>query len=94
MLYQLNAAIQGAAGLGIIRGDRGIGTVAIGLEAVGCHGILRREDLHHGSGPAVRQVEISGDSAHIIRLGLGYEPADKLELGLDVVSAALEAAPR
>ena len=35
-----------------------------------------------------------GDSAHIIRLGLGYEPADKLELGLEVVSAALEAAPR
>jgi len=35
-----------------------------------------------------------GDSAHIIRLGLGYEPADQLELGLDVVSAALEAAPR
>jgi DNA-binding transcriptional MocR family regulator len=35
-----------------------------------------------------------GDSAHIIRLGLGYEPADKLELGLDVISAALEAATR
>jgi aspartate/methionine/tyrosine aminotransferase len=35
-----------------------------------------------------------GDSAHIIRLGLGYEPADQLELGLDVVSAALEAAAR
>ena len=35
-----------------------------------------------------------GDSAHIIRLGLGYEPANKLELGLDVVSAALQAAPR
>jgi hypothetical protein len=35
-----------------------------------------------------------GDSAHIIRLGLGYEPADKLELGLDVVSAALDAAQR
>jgi aspartate/methionine/tyrosine aminotransferase len=35
-----------------------------------------------------------GDSARIIRLGLGYEPADKLELGLDVVSAALEAAAR
>jgi aspartate/methionine/tyrosine aminotransferase len=35
-----------------------------------------------------------GDSAHIIRLGLGYEPADKLELGLDVISAALEAAAR
>ena len=35
-----------------------------------------------------------GDSAHIIRLGLGYKPADKLELGLDVVSAALQAAPR
>jgi aspartate/methionine/tyrosine aminotransferase len=35
-----------------------------------------------------------GDSAHIIRLGLGYEPADRLELGLDVLSAALEAASR
>jgi aspartate/methionine/tyrosine aminotransferase len=35
-----------------------------------------------------------GDSAHIIRLGLGYEPADQLELGLDVISAALAAAPR
>ena len=35
-----------------------------------------------------------GDNAHIIRLGLGYEPPDNLELGLDVVSAALEAAPR
>ena len=34
-----------------------------------------------------------GDSVHIIRLGLGYEPAGQLELGLDVVSAALEAAP-
>ena len=33
-----------------------------------------------------------GDSAHIIRLGLAYEPADKLERGLDVISAALEAA--
>lgn len=31
-----------------------------------------------------------GDSAHIIRLGLGYEPADKLELGLNVVSAAVK----
>jgi aspartate/methionine/tyrosine aminotransferase len=35
-----------------------------------------------------------GDSAHIIRLGLGYEPADRLELGLKVLSAALEATPR
>ncbi|MGD0608933.1 MAG: hypothetical protein ABSA53_35790 [Streptosporangiaceae bacterium] len=35
-----------------------------------------------------------GDSTHIIRLGLGYEPADKLEPGLDVVSAAVEAAAR
>ena len=31
-----------------------------------------------------------GDSANIIRIGLGYEPADKLELGLDVISGALE----
>jgi aspartate/methionine/tyrosine aminotransferase len=33
-----------------------------------------------------------GDGEHIIRLGLGYEPAGQLELGLEVVSAALEAA--
>jgi aspartate/methionine/tyrosine aminotransferase len=33
-----------------------------------------------------------GDSARIIRLGLAYEPADKLENGLDVISAALETA--
>jgi aspartate/methionine/tyrosine aminotransferase len=32
-----------------------------------------------------------GDSANIIRVGLGYEPADKLELGLDVISGALDA---
>lgn len=31
-----------------------------------------------------------GDDAHIIRLGLAYEPPDKLAHGLDVISAALE----
>ena len=30
-----------------------------------------------------------GDSAHILRLGLAYEPPDKLAHGLDVISAAL-----
>jgi aspartate/methionine/tyrosine aminotransferase len=30
-----------------------------------------------------------GDSAHIFRLGLAYEPADKLEMALDVIGAAL-----
>src|SRR6516162_8410743 len=30
-----------------------------------------------------------GDSPHIFRIGLGYEPAAKLELGLEVISAAL-----
>ena len=35
-----------------------------------------------------------GDSAHVIRIGLGYEPAGKLELGLEVISAALETALR
>ena len=35
-----------------------------------------------------------GDNAHVIRLGLGYESADRLEFGLDRVSAALEAASR
>jgi aspartate/methionine/tyrosine aminotransferase len=30
-----------------------------------------------------------GDSAHVFRLGLAHEPADKLAKGLDVISAAL-----
>ena len=30
-----------------------------------------------------------GDSASVFRIGLAYEPADRLELGLDVISAAL-----
>ena len=30
-----------------------------------------------------------GDSPHIFRIGLGYEPAGKLELGLEVIGAAL-----
>jgi aspartate/methionine/tyrosine aminotransferase len=31
-----------------------------------------------------------GDSAHIIRLGLAYEPMDKLEKGLDIIAGALD----
>jgi aspartate/methionine/tyrosine aminotransferase len=34
-----------------------------------------------------------GDSPHIFRIGLAYEPAERLAEGLDVISAALEAAP-
>jgi aspartate/methionine/tyrosine aminotransferase len=30
-----------------------------------------------------------GDSAHVFRLGFAYEPADRLEKGLDVIGAAL-----
>jgi len=52
------------------------------------HAHLARQRTQIAAGPWF------GDSAHIIRLGLGYEPADKLELGLEVVSAALEAAAR
>jgi aspartate/methionine/tyrosine aminotransferase len=33
-----------------------------------------------------------GDSAHVFRLGLAYEPVDKLAKGLDIISAALEEA--
>jgi aspartate/methionine/tyrosine aminotransferase len=33
-----------------------------------------------------------GDTAHVFRLGFGYEPTDKLEKGLDIIGAALEAA--
>jgi aspartate/methionine/tyrosine aminotransferase len=32
-----------------------------------------------------------GDTDHVFRLGLGYEPLDRLEQGLDIISAALAA---
>ena len=35
-----------------------------------------------------------GDSAHVVRLGLAYEPADRLEAGLEVIGAALAATAR
>ncbi len=35
-----------------------------------------------------------GDVAHVIRIGLAYEPADKLERALEVISAAQQAALR
>ena len=50
------------------------------------HAHLTRQRTQVAAGPWF------GDSAHVIRLGLGYEPADRLELGLDALSAALEAA--
>ena len=33
-----------------------------------------------------------GDTDHVFRLGLGYEPLDRLEQGLDIISAALDGA--
>jgi DNA-binding transcriptional MocR family regulator len=35
-----------------------------------------------------------GDSPLVFRLGLAYEPADKLQKGLEAIGAALEADPR
>lgn len=35
-----------------------------------------------------------GDSAHVVRLGLAYEPPDRLEAGLEIIGAALEATAR
>jgi hypothetical protein len=52
------------------------------------HAYLAEERAQIAAGPWF------GDSAHVIRIGLGYEPAGKLELGLEVISAALETALR
>ena len=49
------------------------------------HARLRRERTLVAPGPWF------GDTAHVFRLGLGYEPPDRLEQGLDVISAALAA---
>jgi DNA-binding transcriptional MocR family regulator len=51
-----------------------------------CYAHLARERTLVARGPWF------GDSAHVFRLGLGYEPADKLEKGLDIIGAALDAA--
>jgi aspartate/methionine/tyrosine aminotransferase len=46
------------------------------------HAHLAAERVQVAAGPWF------GDSANIIRIGLGYESADRLEMGLDVISAA------
>jgi aspartate/methionine/tyrosine aminotransferase len=48
------------------------------------HGYLKRQRTQVALG------QWFGDSAHIFRLGLAYEPEDKLRKGLDVISTALE----
>src|SRR5258708_11662327 len=52
------------------------------------HAYLAEERAQIAAGPWF------GDSAHVIRIGLVYESAGKLELGLEVISAALETALR
>ena len=56
--------------------------------------IDRFHAISRGSGRMVARGPWFGDSAHVIRVGLGYESAEVLERGLDVISAALEAGPR
>jgi aspartate/methionine/tyrosine aminotransferase len=51
------------------------------------HGHLARQRTLIARGPWF------GDSAHVIRVGLGYEPLEVFERGLDVISAALVARP-
>lgn len=34
-----------------------------------------------------------GDGGHVFRLGFAFEPTNRLEKGLDVISAALDADP-
>jgi aspartate/methionine/tyrosine aminotransferase len=48
------------------------------------HAHLARERTQVAPGPWF------GDSAHVFRIGLGYEPADRLEMGLGVISAAVQ----
>jgi aspartate/methionine/tyrosine aminotransferase len=62
---------------------------AFGPEEVGrFHAYLAEQRVLVAPGPWF------GDSANIVRLGLAYEPADRLEQGLAVVGAALEATAR
>jgi aspartate/methionine/tyrosine aminotransferase len=49
------------------------------------HAYLGRERTLVARGPWF------GDTDHVFRLGLGYEPLDRLEQGLDIISAALAA---
>ena len=57
---------------------------SFGPEEIGrFHAHLARQRTQVAPGPWF------GDSASVFRIGLAYEPADRLELGLDVISAAL-----
>jgi len=49
------------------------------------HACLERERTMVARGPWF------GDTGHVFRLGLGYEPLDRLEQGLGIISAALAA---
>jgi aspartate/methionine/tyrosine aminotransferase len=49
------------------------------------HACLERERTLVARGPWF------GDTEHVFRLGLGYEPLDRLEQGLDIIGAALAA---
>jgi DNA-binding transcriptional MocR family regulator len=62
---------------------------AFGLEEIeGFHAYLAEQRVLVAPGPWF------GDSAHVVRLGLAYEPPDRLEAGLEIIGAALEAAGR
>ena len=60
---------------------------SFGPEEIGrFHAHLARQRTQVAPGPWF------GDSASVFRIGLGYEPAAKLELGLETISAALSGA--
>src|ERR1700687_4098256 len=54
------------------------GPIAIGLEPVGCHVILRDEHLDDGRSTAAREVHVRGQAAHVI----GVAHHIDLELGV------------
>jgi aspartate/methionine/tyrosine aminotransferase len=87
--------IKGRGGLGWLRPQAGgfcclrLEPGAFGPEEVGrFHAYLAEQRVLVAPGPWF------GDSANVVRLGLAYEPADRLEQGLEVIGAAVEATAR
>ena len=59
--------------------------------AFGQQDVARFYALHARERTLVAQGSWFGDTSHVFRLGLGYEPLDRLQEGLGIISAALAA---
>jgi hypothetical protein len=79
-LTKFNAAIHRAPVLGVVRRERRVRAVAIRLEPVGSHAILRAEQLHHRRRTAPGEIHVRGQTANIIGVAHHVGPEHRVLL--------------